>query len=213
MKKTWAALIGAVALAAFPAYFLVRRDFDFGGRAPLGTFERIDAWLMKDGEFTRTEIVPYHNTEPLSGWRAFEYVDGDRSHRTEVNNIVTVMLDPAGKVGAIATQFHSSSTRLWVSTSRTEYLTTELWMALAGEEPDFDDEMVHHHTSMQHLVGRFQAGGAWGTWRKIYSDGLKYRSIVDSCVFAKEPYSQFQESAYGGDKFPGKGAHGNRNRP
>jgi hypothetical protein len=202
MKKLLVVLL--IAGAGVPVYMKVAGSaFGVSPTNPLGEFQKIENWLLKDGEFTKAEVPMHHANTELPGWKAFEYVDVDQSKKERVVSTVTVMVDPAGEVRAIATQFHSGSKETGLG-SRVETITQQLWSEMGGGTPTFAEQVMGSgETSQVHLVASLITTHARGSWRKIYLDTYQDRSLVDSCIFEGSNTRHFQESMWGTAKFPG----------
>ena len=177
--KWFVALLVLVALAAVPMAFM-RQSTSFGisSKHPMGTLDAFDDYLGKkkklprtEGEFALADCPSREVYEYLNSLEVTKYTC-DAHSRVAVHLFVLVAQDDKGEVQAVFAQFGSGARGYSTLGPPPESFMARYWVALAGQEPDFD--VANEPGAIrwnEFMLAKFGTAKVAGQWLKKPTSG------------------------------------------
>ena len=174
-----------LAAAGFCAFVMARGaviDYDVtSAQHPLGSFADADGWLK--GYTYKKKPVDEDSGIGPEGTKRHRYMEtygGDSGHFL---CFVDLYVDSQGSVRMLVADFPSRSRDADPSYTTSQGLAYGLWEALSGSPPAFRGDDITVQLSIG-LRSDLDSSRVKATWLKVYSDGERAYSIVDTVTFA-----------------------------
>ena len=175
------ALLGAAGFCAFVMATGAVIHYDVTSvQHPLGSFADADGWLK--GYTYEVEPVDEDSGNGPEGAKRHRYKEtygGDSGHFL---CYVDLYVDGGGSVRMLVADFASRSKVADPAYTTSQGLVYGLWEALSGSPPTFRGDDITKQAAIG-LRSDLDSGGVKATWLKVYSNGDRDHSIVDTVTF------------------------------